>query len=188
MKHKKEILQELFKCCLPIAIGFIAGGLVCLLISLSGCRTQKLVTTESVHYVHDTTAVHDTLVVQRIVGHEKVTHDTTVVTKDVSAQVKHATFDNAGNLKSMTWLNYNLNSRDENRTLLSDVWKGSTSMEKGHSETAGKAENAKHAQATQIKPALSGTQKTIVVLGALSMIAWVLFFLYKLARHGRTLS
>lgn len=178
MMTYRDILKESFRACLPIFFGFLLGAIFCLLITLCSCRLQKAITTE-VKHVHDTTAVHDTTVVERVITNNIIQHDSTIIRQNISASMMQALFDSLGNLQSVTNYTYNVNHQSQQGNELMQSTADSTAMVATHQEVGAHGEDSHDYAHKETKPMLSTAQKIFMVAGAMALIAWLLFFAYK---------
>lgn len=180
MKTQRDIMKDAFRACLPVFFGFLLGGIFCLLIALCSCRSQKAMTAEAVKHVHDTTTVHDTTVVERVITNNIIQHDSIITRQNISASMMQALFDSLGNLQSVTNYTYNVNHTSQQGNELVQAASDSTAMVATHQQEAAHGEDSRDFAHQETKPMLSTTQKIFVVAGALALIAWLLFFAYKL--------
>lgn len=176
----RKIIKEAAIGCAQIAVGLFLGALACLLITLCSCRSQKAMTAEVVKHVHDTTTVHDTAVVERVITNNIIQHDSIITRQNISASMMQALFDSLGNLQSVTNYTYNVNHTSQQGNELVQAASDSTAMVATHQQEAAHGENSRDYAHQETKPMLSTTQKIFVVAGALALIAWLLFFAYKL--------
>ena len=177
---KSDIVRESFRACLPIIIGFLLGSISCLLITLCSCRSQKTVTTEEVKLVHDTTAMHDTTVVERVITKNIIKYDSIKTDTNITASMMQALFDSFGNLQSVTNYTYNFNKTSQQGNEFVQTASDSTGMVATHQEVAAHGEEGHYYAHKETKPLLSTTEKIFVVAGALALMAWLLFFAYKI--------
>lgn len=180
MKYSGDIIRDSARACLPIIIGFLLGGIICLLITLCSCRSQKALTTERVKLVHDTTAVHDTTVVQHVITNNIIRHDSIISRQDLSASMVQALFDSLGNLHSVTNYTYHVNSTSHQGYELCSSASDSTGMVATHQEVAAHGEDSHDYSHQETKPMRTTAEKIFVVAGTLALIAWLLFFAYKI--------
>ena len=139
----RKIIKEAALGCAQIAVGLFLGALACLLITLCSCRSQQAMTTEVVKHVHDTTAVHDTTVVERVITNNIIQHDSIITRQKISASMMQALFDSLGNLQSVTNYTYNVNHTTHQGKELVQAASDSTAMVATHQQEAAHGEDSR---------------------------------------------
>lgn len=182
MNYSRKLLQDVLHGCLPIALGFLLGALVCLLISLGSCRTQKNITTEVIKHYHDTTAVHDTTMVEHLITNNIIRHDSINSRQDIFASLITAIFDTIGNLRAVTNYTYNVNNTSQQGSTLAQVTSDSTGLVASHQEIAATGNDSLDYAHEVTKPMRSTAEKLFFAAGALALIAWLLFFAQKIRK------
>ena len=154
-------------------------AIIFLLAILASCKpTQKIVEVEK--WQHDTTTIHDTLVVHDVTTQHDSIYITNYLTELVHDTIqsdvawKYYTYDTSGNVTSI--LDYASSSKGGTSTIRAaeSVSTATSGQVVTHDETSAHSESEGHQESlkekTQVKPQMYWWQKALMWWGAVSLI------------------